>query len=989
MFLSKLDGDFTTGEVVSDDGILLDAPKIIGSLSSINITIPGELFTVGEIVSVNSANGVEAFARITSVDSVTGIVRFEIVDGGWGYSLTANTTISEKVIRVYNLTNTNTEITGFFRNETVTQNLYSFTITDVPDLINIGTEFNNSNTSSPSLSISVFATQNTSTLASANTANVVLNQISANVFSTDVIFEKNRAIIVTDDSLTFSLNDAVVQSNGLTNSVFGVVGSVVPVTVISVNTTSIGSNGIHVGTFVEQSTSGATGFVVNIPRENNFTFTNVSVVAVGTVSGSFNNTSTITSYSNSSKTISLTTFTPTRSRLGRRYILNNTNLTTNTRWSTSNTVILVGTPTTNTTILLASDIGGKVTASVNASATANLFAQNSTHIGITSSTNTFFATGKTIIYGNESNTFANTITISTGSGASFNIGTLSDTETVRLSPDLISSNNDGPGSSSVRFRDMLISGANSTYGNLNSVYIESGGTGYSNTNRVVFSGGNSGVGSFTAGNASIITNASGTITSVGLTSNVGNLIITTPSVSIVNSTGGSAGVGTGASLIPVSSLGFIKLPGADITSFLIDVLRFSTKTIGSITSLRSINPGENYNTNPFVSVYEPEVASYGKKDFTIFINVTSGAEFSTGEVVTQTINSPGVNIVSNNFTGNASLSYEVSEVVFSTDGISNTATGIIYSTTRDNLTGTHTTVLTSNTGTWRNTVNVSVLTVLSNTNFNPGNRVFQGTSANGMLVTSNSTTLVVSNVTGTFVSGAVSSNATPTPGSTTVSTVTSSSIYNMTGVTSKGVTRINNATPSTASALARGRVKTGNSSVIDVKRISLFTDFTNGGTLVGETSGTTATIISEIEDSSTLPAGDNGIITANVVASEGRIASLEVTDSGFGYSDLESVQLLSLDGLRAANGQAITSKQGIGTGYYSSTRGFLDDNKFIFDGDYYQNFSYEIQSPIPLDKYSEVLKSVLHISGKKLFGRVVSTPSANVNVTTNSTITIS
>jgi hypothetical protein len=986
MFLSKVDGDFITGEVVTDNGILLNAPKIIGSLSNINITVPGELFTVGEIVSVNSASGVEGIARVTGVDSVTGIVRFEIVDGGWGYSLSAQTTISEKTIRISGVTNSNSSITGFFRNENITQNLYSFSLTDVPDILEVGTEFNNGNTATPSLSIGVFASQNTSTLYTANTATLILNQITNNVFSNNSIFEKNRAIIITDSSVSFNLNDAVVQSNGSTNSVFGVIDSVSNTTILDVNTATIGSNGIHVGTFIEQATSGATGYIAAIPRENNFTFTNVSVTAVSVVSGTFNNTSTVTAYSNSSKTLTLTTFVPTRARTGTRYVLVNTNLTTNTRWSTSNTVILVGTPTTNNTILLATDIGGISIASVNASASANVFAQNSSFIGITSSTNTFFATGKTVVYGVDSNTFANIVSISTGSGASFNIGSISDSETVRLSPDFISSNNDGPGSSSVKFRDMIISGANSTYGNLNSVFIESGGTGYNNTNIVRFSGGNSGVGSFTAGDASIITNGSGVITSVGLTSNVGNLIITTPSVSIVNATGGSIGVGTGASLIPVSSLGFIKLPRADITARLIDVLRFNTTTIGSITSLRSVNPGENYNANPFVSVYEPDVVSYGKRDFIIYIDITSGAGYTVGELVTQTISTPGVRITSNTFTGNSSLSYEVSEVVYSTDGISNTATGIIYSTTRDALSGVYTTVLTSNTGTWRNTINVSVLTVLSNTSFNPNSKVLQGTSANGILVSSNSTTLVVRDVLGTFTAGAVTSNV---GGSTTASSSTNTSIYRLIGLTSNGVSNISNTAADTASALAQGRVKSGNTSVIEVKRVSLFTDFTNGGTLVGTTSGTQATILSEIEDSSTLPAGDNAIITANVVASEGRITSLEVTDSGLGYIDTESVQLLSLDGLRAANGQADISKQGIGTGYYSSTRGFLDDNKFIFDGDYYQNYSYEVQSSIPLDKYSEVLKTVLHISGKKLFGRVVSAPSANINVTANSTVTIS
>ncbi len=987
-FLSNLQGNFSTDEVITDDGIFLNAPKIIGSLTSIDITTPGELFEIGEIVNIVSPSGVEGLARVATIDSVTGVVRFSIIDGGWGFSNTAETTVSAKTISISNVYNTNASITAFFRDETLTQNLFSFNVSDVPEVITNGVDIKNGNTSTPSLSVVALSTQNTTTAYTSNNANLVLNQLSANVFTSNIIFENHRAIIVTNTNVSFSIGDLVVQRTGSTNNTFGVIESVSNVTALSVNTTSIGSNGIHVGTYIEQATSNASGYVTAIPRENLFTYTNVSAVSVGGVTGTFNNTSTITAYTNSAKTTTLTTFEPLDAQLAFRYVLSDTNLTTNTRWSTSNTVVLVGAPTINASIILASDIGGKYTSSSNVSATANIFAQNTTHIGLTSLLGTFYANEKTVVYGLTSNTFANTTTVFTGSAANLFVGIISDSETVRLSPDLISSNNTG-GASSVRFKDMLISGANSTFGNVSSVFINNGGSGYNNTNIVTFSGGNTGAGSYGVGNASIVTDASGVITDVTLTSNVGNLIVSTPTASIVNSSGGSTGIGSGASLIPVSSLGFVKLPGGDITTPLIDILRFETKTIGTIASLTNINPGENYNINPFVLVYEPYVASYGKRDFIATITITAGAGYVNNEVVTQTISTPGIQITSNTFTGNSANSYEVFEVVYSTDGISNTATGIVYSTTRNITTGVHTTILTSNTGTWQNSINVSILTVLSNTNFNPGNKILQSTTANGILVTSNSTTLVVSNVQGTFTSGTVTSNASPTPGSTTASVSTNTVIYTLNGLTSNGTSYISNTQAYTASATAKGRVKSNsNTSYLEIKRISLFTDFTPGGTLTGGTTGTTATILSVGDDLSSLITGDNANIVANVVASEGRITSLNVVDSGYGYINDEQLTLTSLDGLRVATGQANVAKQGIGLGFYSSTRGFLDDDMYLHDGDYYQNFSYEIQSPIPLDKYSDVLKKVLHISGKKLFGRVVTAPFIEANITSNSTITI-
>ncbi len=985
-YLSDVTGVFVTGEIVSDGPAVADAPKVIGSLSSINITSGGEGFSVGEIVTVTSDRGVEGFARIDGVDFVTGIVRFTILYNGWGYSNTAETTVSTKTIATSNVYNSNSSITGFFRNETVSQNLFSFSLTDVSGIISTGRAYRNGDNSTPSLSYAVSKTQNTATIYAGNTATLILNQNSANVFSNGIIYEVNRAKIYTTNTVIFTIGQSVVQSNGSANSVTGIVAETSNVSLITANTSTISSNGIHIGTYLYQSTSNAEGYVSAIPRENYFTFSNVNILAVSNTVGTFNNTSTITMYADSTMANNLGTFTPLRSLLGYEYLLVETNFSTNTRWSSSNTVIKAGTPSVNTTIEIASDIGGKVASYSNVSATANLFAQNSSAIGLTSVLSTFYGNGNTTIYGLNSNSFANTLSIYTGQNADFSVGYISDSETVRIATDYISSNNDGPGSNAVKYSNMLITGVNSGYGYLNTVLIYNSGTSYNNTNIITFTGGNSGAGSFGAGNASLITDASGNIVQVILSSNTGNGIITTPSVSIVNSTGGSTGVGTGANLIPGAKYGFPKYLDGNITTPLIDLFFFETKAIGSISTLSAINPGEDYNANPFTVAYEPAVASLGKRDIILEIGVNSGS-FVVGENVNQVTSQSGVVITSNAYSGNTNLQYEVSEIAYSTDGISNTATGVVYSHTRNLVSNVHSTVLVSNTGTWQNTINVSVLTVSSNTNFEPGNKITQSTTANGVLVTSNSTTLIVKNVQGTFTNGSVSSNASPTPGSTTISGASNSSIYKLYGLTTGSISSITNASACTASTTARARVTAASNNTLNLRRLSLFTDFKSGETVIGVTSGAEANVISVTEDTSSNVVGDNAIISANVVASNGTITIATVVDSGFGYENNEGLTLLSLDGLRAASGSANVATQGVGAGYYSSTRGFLDDAKYIHDGEYYQNYSYEIQTSLPLDKYNEVLKQVLHISGKKLFGRVVTSPIANLDISASMTIT--
>jgi hypothetical protein len=80
---------------------------------------------------------------------------------------------------------------------------------------------------------------------------------------------------------------------------------------------------------------------------------------------------------------------------------------------------------------------------------------------------------------------------------------------------------------------------------------------------------------------------------------------------------------------------------------------------------------------------------------------------------------------------------------------------------------------------------------------------------------------------------------------------------------------------------------------------------------------------------------------------------------------------------------------GTGAGFYSKASGLLDDADYIHDGEYYQEYSYEVQSSKPLSVYSDLLKQILHVAGTKLFGKVVTSSTANVEINVaQSTVTI-
>ena len=356
--------------------------------------------------------------------------------------------------------------------------------------------------------------------------------------------------------------------------------------------------------------------------------------------------------------------------------------------------------------------------------------------------------------------------------------------------------------------------------------------------------------------------------------------------------------------------GFPKFPSGNSEAIILDCLDISDVTIGTVASIAGVDGGQDYTKRPFVSIYEPRTAGTNKRDWIFYLSNTS-SNFSVGEIIEQSGNQ-AVNVLTvNNFTGNTAV--EVGEFIYQSNGIANTATGIIYSASIAGGNGTIT--VTSPSGTW-----------------------------NTSLVAQTFTTKTTSNV--------VSAN--------TTATIT---------VTGKGI------------------VKSGNLTQLAVKRLTYFDTFAAGNTVVGATSGATANLVAVLEDASSRNIGNNAIVTANVAVANGTVTGVEVYDSGIGYLEDEIVSVVNLSGANAFTVKTHAQTQGTGQGYYTTTRGFLDNNKYLHDGEYYQNFSYDIRVAVPLDKYAEVLKQVVHVAGTKFFGTFVNTTESNVSITSSSSIT--
>jgi hypothetical protein len=115
--------------------------------------------------------------------------------------------------------------------------------------------------------------------------------------------------------------------------------------------------------------------------------------------------------------------------------------------------------------------------------------------------------------------------------------------------------------------------------------------------------------------------------------------------------------------------------------------------------------------------------------------------------------------------------------------------------------------------------------------------------------------------------------------------------------------------------------------------------------------------------------GLNAEVSANVVTANGVVGSLMVFDSGYGYErfDISSFARENDPDATVGLAKALVERQGKGEGFYQYTKGFLSQDKYIHDGDFYQDYSYELVSRVPFERYSEMLKKVLHVAGTKMF----------------------
>ncbi|HAW79680.1 MAG TPA: hypothetical protein DCX27_08190, partial [Balneola sp.] len=104
--------------------------------------------------------------------------------------------------------------------------------------------------------------------------------------------------------------------------------------------------------------------------------------------------------------------------------------------------------------------------------------------------------------------------------------------------------------------------------------------------------------------------------------------------------------------------------------------------------------------------------------------------------------------------------------------------------------------------------------------------------------------------------------------------------------------------------------------------------------------------------------GSGALVTARTV--DGIISDIKITNQGSGYFGSKDITV-----------QVDKGGQSILEGRHSSINSELNSKIRLTDSNYWQEYSYEIESSIDSEKYRETVDGLIHMAGRKLFTKNV------------------
>jgi len=912
LYLSDIKGSFTTDELVSDDGLLTNAPKIIGSLSSMNIVNGGRNNVIGDVFDVSDDTGRQGKVRVTGIENATGRVDFELVDGGSGYTLNdlddGDTTDDYTDIRVATamiaVDNSNT-LNQFIQFETVKQEREIVTLLSAQDFAD--EYFDNLAANSASvaddfvLGVKVYPTTYTA------------NSTNGPAFLRSTVSDSNDIVVITNNTI--------------------------------IANTEFSTNSTHI-TFDSDPGDGAV----------------ISVLEYVVVANS--------------KVVSLSADDA------------NTSATLVITSGTFANQLLIDTAD-NTTLSAGEIVDEESTITLNV-VDASIF---SSHVGeklemqkFTTVANGQYLSAYAYGYLTVANTTAETLILEPA------FGTFLATEEIEL---------------------YYANGTVQATETIDSVVINTtGATGIAtsasdaNTWNIKVTSGEFTAGKKIRGRETRVEETISAITATGASDAWYNGVATANGVidTIANNTVTGVVVGQNTTHVGLHSntSAFSYVAGAGMT---IKTSREDLKEIDLTAqpnlelTINAVGTGSGATFQP--GALENEETVTLNTDFVGAKNVANiafldatvvGANSGVGFVNSITITNGGTGYA--NGTGNVTFTgggYASGDpVVSAIASITTNGSGVITSITVDNpgegFYDTPTIVLPDNGGGTDATVAVVM-------NFGYGfikHPTGDSTTQFQFLFTDDN-----------FTMGTITSLTRINPGTDYnldpfisvhnkyIAAYDRKNIYlNITLVTS-------NFTPGEIieqDSTEKGVIISANSSVLHVKRTRFNTSW-SASNIIGKSSGAIASfsIGDDAIDLVSNSMGDNAIVTGDVIVADGVATAVDVIDSGYGYLGDQAMSLTSANNSFVITANSVVATEGTGTGYWETTTSHLSDVSKVRDNKYYQEYSYDIQTGVSINRYRDIVKKVLHVAGTELFGTVVKNSTINTNVTaaTSTTDTVS
>jgi hypothetical protein len=662
IYLSDVVGTFVFGDIITDDGILAGAPKVIGSLSGINIVqnnIGGN--AIGDLFEVRGDFGQGAIARVTEIFGQSGAVEFSIRDGGFGYTLTSDTQVFVSDLVV--IANNDPEI--FETNTQVVQQLEKIYLNasssdDFTSIISVGDTVSALNATGNTVANATIMEIGNETLNNIITPFVIV-QIDG-----DTTFLKNQTLTFTED-VQYGIGRTLQE------------GDDVILEIASANGSFVNGEIVYQREFLENTSNSISSTYIS----GEIVTANSSTLVLTNVFGTFNENLDVTGRTSGATADVATanvTFEGTSGVIDSKVANNQYIVIVETEFTGNNKVQGVesrviaeidSSETTEITLLDVSSEQANVVSVANVYFTGTVIGQNTVNIGITTTSASdfiFVANTSVLVSGNTEFTVTE---ITSGSGATFEIGTLENEEVIQLkSEKIIDTNIFG-----IQYKDIFINGSGSGIGFVDSVTVIDGGSGYSNSSTVTFNGGGYlNQDPLIPALATVTTDGSGVITSINIT-NIGEGYFTTPTITI------SDGTGANTEAVMTFGYGFPKEPLANSNTIISDALEDANVTIGTIATLTANRPGTDYTGRPFVRVVNPGIAAFRKQDQIANITISFGT-FVTGETVTQansdakgivtSANSTVLNLRNISFTEDFTASGEITGETSSAQAIINT-----------------------------------------------------------------------------------------------------------------------------------------------------------------------------------------------------------------------------------------------------------------------------------------------------------------------------